>query len=285
MTTNVPTSPGDAAGGNSQGIYLRLLLVVSVISGFLSICILVAVAWIGGAGLVERITERDKESPPVVLLVMPGSEVGAAVVTGSGLDVLTNTVVFSSAPALPPVAPSAGVAAAAPPPAEPYTSPPLYSPSPAAALSPADLAPLYIPPVEPAPPIYIPPPEPVTGPPSYYPVYVPAALPPFVPHVVRPANPVANIVADLRAGPGWEYEIVGRVPAGQELQVVAHSADGRWLQLDFGAWIAAEFVSGTRYAPPDALPWTDAWLETPYWPAFPYPCPCDWGHGTVCDDF
>lgn len=63
--------------------------------------------------------------------------------------------------------------------------------------------------------------------------------------VARPANQtgthVANRNSNLRAGPGTDFEIVGRVEAGDTVNVVGENADGTWLQLDNGNWIA-EFL-------------------------------------------
>lgn len=47
---------------------------------------------------------------------------------------------------------------------------------------------------------------------------------------------------NLRAGPGPAHVAVGQVRAGQVITVTATSADGNWLQVGDGAWIAAFFV-------------------------------------------
>ncbi|MCS6828738.1 MAG: SH3 domain-containing protein [Caldilinea sp.] len=48
--------------------------------------------------------------------------------------------------------------------------------------------------------------------------------------------------ANLRAGPGTEFERVGSVRAGDTLRLVGRLADGSWYQLENGAWIAAFLV-------------------------------------------
>lgn len=49
--------------------------------------------------------------------------------------------------------------------------------------------------------------------------------------------------ANLRAGPGTTFAVVGGVKAGQVLDVMARTASGDWLQLSDGSWIAAFLVS------------------------------------------
>lgn len=50
---------------------------------------------------------------------------------------------------------------------------------------------------------------------------------------------VANQNSRQRAGPGTNFEIVGRVPQGEAVVVVGQNEDGTWLQLDNGNWVAA----------------------------------------------
>jgi hypothetical protein len=52
---------------------------------------------------------------------------------------------------------------------------------------------------------------------------------------------VTNTNSRLRAGPGTNFEQVGRVPQGGIVTVVGQNEDGSWYQLDSGAWIA-EFL-------------------------------------------
>ncbi len=58
------------------------------------------------------------------------------------------------------------------------------------------------------------------------------------------AGPVANSGANLRAGPGTDYAVVGGVTAGQALDVVGRNQAGDWLRLADGRWIAAGLVAG-----------------------------------------
>lgn len=71
------------------------------------------------------------------------------------------------------------------------------------------------------------------------PVAQPAAATPFAISTRGTANRNAN----LRAGPGTTYAIVGTVRSGQALNLVGHNADGAWVQLEGGAWIAAFLVN------------------------------------------
>lgn len=53
---------------------------------------------------------------------------------------------------------------------------------------------------------------------------------------------VALDTANLRAGPGTEFERVGGVRSGETLRLIGQLADGSWYQLENGAWIAAFLV-------------------------------------------
>jgi hypothetical protein len=55
-------------------------------------------------------------------------------------------------------------------------------------------------------------------------------------------------VANLRAGPGTDFAIIGSTTAGQPLTIVGRNPAGDWYQLGDGSWIAAILVAG---APPD----------------------------------
>jgi len=63
------------------------------------------------------------------------------------------------------------------------------------------------------------------------------------------SQPTANRSANLRAGPGYSYRIIGHARNGQPLQLVAKNVDGRWLRLDSGAWIAAFLVDNAPDLP------------------------------------
>ena len=53
---------------------------------------------------------------------------------------------------------------------------------------------------------------------------------------------VVRLDANLRSGPGIEFERVDGVFAGDELSVVGQSADGEWYLLDRDAWLFAALV-------------------------------------------
>ena len=106
--------------------------------------------------------------------------------------------------------------------------------------------------------------------------------------VLGPAAPACTTAANLRAGPGTEYAVVGLCPPGQTLAVTGQNADGSWLQLSSGAWVFSSLV--------DAVPGTlavvavaplsapaPAVVET----TVPVPAPapqgnCDASYPTVC---
>ncbi len=65
-----------------------------------------------------------------------------------------------------------------------------------------------------------------------------------------PAQPVVNRNANLRSGPGTEFEVVETVPAGTPVTVVGRNPAGDWLQLEDGSWIFAALVDNV----PEDLP-------------------------------
>ncbi|RME56321.1 MAG: SH3 domain-containing protein, partial [Caldilineae bacterium] len=70
--------------------------------------------------------------------------------------------------------------------------------------------------------------------------------------------PVAVIgQADLRAGPGEEFDAVGAVEAGATVLVDAQDPTGAWFRIDTGAWIPAAALA-TRPPVPVATPTPEA---------------------------
>lgn len=71
-----------------------------------------------------------------------------------------------------------------------------------------------------------------------------------IPAAAQAAFPAQAVViqnANIRAGPGTTYAIVGKATTGQVLNLVATNANNTWHQLDNGTWIAAFLV--VRIAP------------------------------------
>ena len=68
-----------------------------------------------------------------------------------------------------------------------------------------------------------------------------------------PAEPRANGEANLRAGPGANYAIVGGAATGQVLDIVGRNPAGDWYVLADGAWIAAFLVDDA----PGSVPITE----------------------------
>lgn len=64
----------------------------------------------------------------------------------------------------------------------------------------------------------------------------------LVPGVIQ-ATASAN--ANLRAGPGTEFSVVGSVERGDLLNLVARNEAGDWYQMDDGSWIFGQLVEGT----------------------------------------
>ena len=63
-------------------------------------------------------------------------------------------------------------------------------------------------------------------------------------------RPAVNVQANLRAGPGTQYAIVGGRNDGDDVHPIAQTHDGLWLELSGGQWIYAPLVDN----PPTNLP-------------------------------
>jgi len=79
---------------------------------------------------------------------------------------------------------------------------------------------------------------------------------------------IVNKGANLRAGPGTTYAIVGKAAQGQTVIIVEENAAGTWYHLDGGQWIAKFLVNvdvSITPPPPTAtpLPGTPAATPTP----------------------
>lgn len=91
----------------------------------------------------------------------------------------------------------------------------------------------------------------------------PIAQPTAATPLPAPQTTTANRNANLRAGPGTTYPVVGGVQGGQSLTLVGRNADGSWVQLDSGQWIAAFLVGGTAATQPTPTPSTPGATATP----------------------
>jgi uncharacterized protein YgiM (DUF1202 family) len=67
----------------------------------------------------------------------------------------------------------------------------------------------------------------------------PAATP--VPDTATP--PTATVDANLRSGPGTNFDIIGGTITGEALTIVGRNADGTWFRLSNGGWISASLVA------------------------------------------
>lgn len=81
-----------------------------------------------------------------------------------------------------------------------------------------------------------------------------AAATPAPPVITQTVTAQRN--ANLRAGPGTTYKVIGSVKPGQQLTVTSQTPAGDWLQLHTGAWIATFLVkpAGSAPAPAAATP-------------------------------
>ncbi len=81
-------------------------------------------------------------------------------------------------------------------------------------------------------------PTPLPPPPTATPTPTPT-LPPFT-----PVSVTTTTNANLRAGPGTNFDIAGNTTLGQTVVVTARDATGGWLLLDSNSWIAVQLVQG-----------------------------------------
>jgi uncharacterized protein YraI len=58
-----------------------------------------------------------------------------------------------------------------------------------------------------------------------------------------PVTPTTTTDANLRAGPGTEFPIIGGTITGQQITIVGRNADGTWFRLDNTGWIFGELVA------------------------------------------
>jgi uncharacterized protein YraI len=56
-------------------------------------------------------------------------------------------------------------------------------------------------------------------------------------------TPTVTTDANLRAGPGTEFDILGGTVTGQAINIVGRNADGTWFRLDNGGWVFATLVA------------------------------------------
>ena len=69
---------------------------------------------------------------------------------------------------------------------------------------------------------------------------------------------IVNDAANLRAGPGTDFAIVGKAASGATVQITGQSEDGEWYKLADSAWIAAFLVEPPLAPPPIVAPDTPA---------------------------
>lgn len=101
-------------------------------------------------------------------------------------------------------------------------------------------------------------PEPFTPPPATptpavqsLALLLPTPTPTTVPAYIETT---VNEVANLRAGPGTDFAIIGKATPGDIVQVAGQNASGEWYQLADGAWIAAFLVEPPIAPPPVVTP-------------------------------
>ena len=82
-------------------------------------------------------------------------------------------------------------------------------------------------------------------------------------------GPAVNVQANLRAGPGIQYDIVGGRNEGDDVHPIAQTHDGLWLELSGGQWIYASLVDN----PPTNLPIAQNIPPTPVPVPAPTPIP------------
>ena len=83
----------------------------------------------------------------------------------------------------------------------------------------------------------------------------PAATP-VPPAATAATSSTVTTDADLRAGPGTEFPIIGGTIAGQAINIVGRNADSTWFRLDNTGWVFGELVANAPA--PETLPVVNA---------------------------
>lgn len=81
--------------------------------------------------------------------------------------------------------------------------------------------------------------------------------------VVPAPDIVVNVQANLRAGPGRQYDIVRELRPGERVEPILRTPDGRWVQLRNGHWLFAPLINNL----PADLPIARNLPPTPVLPA------------------
>lgn len=76
----------------------------------------------------------------------------------------------------------------------------------------------------------------------------PTPVPPTPTPAPQPAT--VNTQANLRSGPGTEFELAGGVQPGEQVNIIGRTEDGLWFLLDSGSWIFAQLIQN----PPASVP-------------------------------
>lgn len=90
----------------------------------------------------------------------------------------------------------------------------------------------------------------------------PTATPTPAVSASSPATVTTTTNANLRAGPGTDFDITGQTVLNQAIQIVARNEAGDWLRLADGNWISAGLVAGLPDIATIALFDPDAALPT-----------------------
>jgi hypothetical protein len=72
----------------------------------------------------------------------------------------------------------------------------------------------------------------------------PTATPTPAVSAASPATVTTTTNANLRAGPGTDFDVTGQTVLNQSIQIVARNEAGDWLRLADGNWISAGLVAG-----------------------------------------
>ena len=67
--------------------------------------------------------------------------------------------------------------------------------------------------------------------------------PPTATATPMPIGPIVRQGANLRAGPGTNYQVIGNATKSQPLEIVGRNSDGTWYKLANDSWIAASLVA------------------------------------------
>lgn len=128
-------------------------------------------------------------------------------------------------------------------------------------------------------------------------------VPTEIPTLIANTNTLSPFIvksnANLRAGPGTNFAVIGSATVNQTLAVDAKNSDSTWLRVQSGEWIYANLIDGpinslsvvaepsppNQSLAPQSPTATAGWSRVIKGVEFTSDCPCNQGNVLNCSDF